>query len=818
MEASFIDVLTGSFKFSDVVAEREKEFSLLHIGDHLHEIKLTRAEAKLFREGFQDGIADLESSAIGTDNIIRSEILEWFLTLPAEYDYLFRKNKLTIRNANILRMDQFIDCRRANYDRSKIRDENVYVLAIPNKIVKVDLVFHNCRFWGGVNVSNASFRNLEFSLCSFGTGQIERDFFNQNIRMYPSVYADQASFDGNLIFAGEEEGDTFKSIGSFDCKADLVFTNCIIKNHLKIHNFGTDHDVDLSFAQIEQVNIWHLNIYNATLKLLFASVKNVYLQGSFFLAPQGVETSAIDCTGLQSDYLYIRNHCIVIGLTILGNTGTRQTVDLTTSLFVSSEKANLCSADDLFDNKDTSIDFSNASMAHLKLSEAAISIGTIVGKNIKAGNIDFSRSKFLNYDKGIFRKAFIMRGAHIENAISFNTLDIGDVGWWNAEQNKPNWYSLSGIINNYLNDRLVPATQQANDRQKRNEAMLKYIFEESGLRAKIGEIEEMEEAESNVPAFLYQSIVNEIYDEKKVRAGTCDENIDKSECHKICRRYTLVVGEADFSSVSVNSKVDFAGGFFYGMDHQRSDDEYHCALNLKSLKLDGDLFLNDCNNSTLIPRFKAYGMVDLHSARVNQFFITPKCGIDQDTRWRIIGLKYEYIYSSVGKDGRRQLEKCEWFEDFIEEENHRQPYEQLAKAFYKAGEDTRAKRTLILERIRTSEIYSERLLFRSFTIFAKPAWKTAQVLLIIMLIGALAFLLAGNGTGIFEAMLYSIENMLPISFREDDVFKAGADKIEIFGIPLIATKTFVVVHKILGTLYLAIFVIGIARITKKDID
>jgi hypothetical protein len=834
----FIEILQETFPFSFDKDECIEEFSLLHIGEkHVQEIILTDAELKLFKEGFEDGKIILQDTLIGIDsgNIIRSEILEWLLTLPEKYNYLFRKNCLEIQNGCIIRMQQYIDYKENKF--KDLKDDDIYVFEIPNKNVSIDICFNKCVFFGGINFSKATLKNTRFSLCKFGIGDnTTKDFFTKG-SLPSSIYADQAIFKGNLVIEGKDDTGVFKSFSS-DCKGPLIFTNSIVENSLDIWHVITNQSIDLSFATIENINIFQLYVFYSDFKLLYGNIKNIYIQSSLFVAKESnnsnEESIAIDCSGTIADYLFIRNQCRVIGSVLLKNLNIKFSIDLTKSIFISPQKANLDASNDI------SMELKGSSASELMLCDETISIGTLNAQNTKIQSVLLDHSKFINYSKGTFRKAIVMSGSHIENFVRFNNKAPKIVETMQESDEK--YVSYFEKNYNALRSILPKVEDQSAEINKYHE-ILDNVFIHSEIISKVLEIENSlykEIAKSTLkqikPEDIHsngkQSIIN--WGRGKEKNEKPDEIRLENIYSGFVNNYTLIVGEADFSSVYINRQLDCAGGFFYGKEHDNNKENFsdwsNNALNLKYLRLDGDLFLNDCENNKMVPHFKAYGEVDLHSAKVHQFFISPRLGIDPDTKWRATGLKYEYIYSG-GDKNKRLLEKCDWFEDYIKEDNFRQPYEQLAAAFDKAGDDASAKKVLIRGRLKTSKNPIELILFGLFALFSFlgiPAWRSFLALFFIFTIGGGFFYNAYENKGFtiddrykteeFRPFWYSMENMLPFSFQQKEIFMPNSTEIPV---PLlkgarINNSLFVSFHKVFSTLFLAIFIIGITKITKRD--
>ena len=159
----FIDVIKEVFGFSR--KKDELHYHVLQLKPHVQQLVLTEAEEQLLRYGIEDGYLEFdrnENEESGT-RVIRSEILEWVLTLPESYRYLFRKNGLHLQNAVIKRMAQYVGL-------SEKTNQSQFVLQIPKQQIPLYLTFENCRFKGGIDISDCELGNLEFIQCLFGKG------------------------------------------------------------------------------------------------------------------------------------------------------------------------------------------------------------------------------------------------------------------------------------------------------------------------------------------------------------------------------------------------------------------------------------------------------------------------------------------------------------------------------------------------------------------------------------------------------------------------------------------------------------------------
>ncbi|AUD05942.1 hypothetical protein [Spirosoma pollinicola] len=328
----------------------------------------------------------------------------------------------------------------------------------------------------------------------------------------------------------------------------------------------------------------------------------------------------------------------------------------------------------------------------------------------------------------------------------------------------------------------------------------------------------------------------------------------------------LVIGKVDFQGISIKKSLDCIGSVFYGLKIYKSDKVKHfiinslfrmwllqkkkykldqvrfyidtkdIALNLQYAQIDNDLFLND-GYSQYPYSFKPFGNVNLHSVRVNQLFVSPQIGIHYLTRWKVTGLIYNYIYSKSDKDindsDQKLLQECNWFDDFYNEDNLRQPYEQYAKVLMAVGDDAIARKVLLKTATRNWREAFLFFLLKFFSALGVPAYRSLFGLFILTIIGTCVYYYSaingyvlykflnqekyilldsknliniGESKLLLETFVYSIQELLPINVSEKDIFKP----YNIF------TIVYSLIHNFFGTILLAMFVLGIARITRRS--
>lgn len=317
----------------------------------------------------------------------------------------------------------------------------------------------------------------------------------------------------------------------------------------------------------------------------------------------------------------------------------------------------------------------------------------------------------------------------------------------------------------------------------------------------------------------------------------------------------IVVGEMFLYGIRIEGQADFSGALLYGMDHaslegislqtrgqQHKSVNFPNALTLKFANVTGELFLNEGPRNIRLP-FRSCGEVNLHSSRLGQFFISPSCGLDPYSKWKIVGTKYGYIYGGNQADLEGTLEQCDWFYKY-QQSNDRQPYEELAAAYLRAGDDSKARNVLLRAKARNRWEQSTLQLLRLVSRMGVPHYKSLCILIGLLLTGWLVFqqaastgaILSLNETAVvnntptdravveFSPFRYSLQNLIPfinteqknlfsVSNQSNQNFFSGSSRLYIDSGRF--TSIYLSIHSCLSVLFFAMFIIGITRIIKR---
>jgi len=342
-------------------------------------------------------------------------------------------------------------------------------------------------------------------------------------------------------------------------------------------------------------------------------------------------------------------------------------------------------------------------------------------------------------------------------------------------------------------------------------------------------------------------------------------------------KFAFVYGEAYFEEAHISGQMDCAGAVFFHPDPKlnckSNEDDWCNALTLSYTKIDGVLYLNNGDKENQLPML-VKGEVDLQYAHFHQLFICPILASDEDnTRWKLIGTTYDAITADK-KNKQSSVGNNKWIYYYRGAENRHQPYNQLAGTLYNNGDDDLA-RQVIIEAPR--EGLQKWLMqgIRFVTWAGLPAYRSFLALVFFWLLGSAVFYYAARHGFIvstdkiatideeaatlttapavnsvstpviyFSAWVYSLEQLIPVidlnqkeffkkSYRPDlqvgqhtyyplHVLYTVASPMAVSVLLLIAEWHYLlllgyfILHPLAGTLFLAIFLLGIARIRRNS--
>lgn len=808
---------------------------------NLYKFELTDAEELLLVEGLTNGLIDLPpKSKIKGDSIVRSEILEWALTLREDYQYIFRKGKLKISNAHILTFEQYEDLLRA---KAPSFHSNLFVLDLSFKTISPNLEFDNCSFYGGVNFERTKFRNLKFINSKIGIGKKCFYFFNKE-GYYPSIHGEGAFFSGDFEILGNSDPYITDIDGVFNISSGIHFSNSVFKGNITFKYENFKEVIDFSFSKIEILNMSWTGLVESRLVLSYANIRSIYIFRSTFLAgdvdydlypEEGNDWSdcdVISAKGLSSSLFRINGECLILGKVLLNDSKINDVLRIEDTILISGKTLGI-------HEDDTTISASNSIQSKVLLRKGVYSFGQIQMSNSGFKDLSIYSACLFNYDtrEKIFSTCLNLSNSNLENDLVFNSSQIEDIS-----PSFNNIQTINSIINKYLNtfrkflkedsDKILknPSNQpsksqlvlnseevEGKDINHRLKELLKKIIttiniDDGNLIEKDSKSIEIEET-STVRSYL-------IWIKKRFLNTTLEDDHEKAELEHVCM---YLIGETNLTSMNIGNKLDLAGALFY-LPNRGKDDKN--AIDLKFSTIGSSLFINDYQKEEHIPSFKSVGKVDLQSVHTNRFYVKPELGTSNETTWKIIGLKYNFIHTHDSNN--KGLSDCYWFETESSKLNNRQPYEQLAFAYNNVGNDSEAKKILIRGRIKTYGNPVDLVAFFVIGMVARltiPAWKSFGLLVLSFVFGILFYNYMGEINGftllspnskseIYSPLWFTLENMIPIPLGRNHNLELSNKSFEYF--KLLSPKDIGIFHKIVSTFFLTTFIIGIARITKKE--
>jgi hypothetical protein len=267
------------------------------------------------------------------------------------------------------------------------------------------------------------------------------------------------------------------------------------------------------------------------------------------------------------------------------------------------------------------------------------------------------------------------------------------------------------------------------------------------------------------------------------------------------------------------------------------------ALTLSHIRISGDLFINKGPDFGSYKDFElpaaVFGQLDLHSGKVDNFFLTPDIGAESHTRISVNGFKYDFVYAT---DSASSLNECHWFFTDITESSFRQPFEQLATVNLRMGNDSAARKVLVRTPGKNS---GEKVIMFVIAMMAKvalPAYRALIALILLWLVGCWVFngsvdrkeLIKSDSLPIkYSSGIYSMQLLVPLlpntlkdvykptykEWSEREVYIPLRPKWLSSGIPQKITisipfSIYYILHGFFGTVLISFFLIGIARIIR----
>ncbi|KAA0988671.1 hypothetical protein [Dyadobacter aurulentus] len=839
--------------------------------------------------------------------LIRSEILEWLL-YPTRAEKIFPKGKIRIFGATIDK--HFAQNRSSKSAENNQTNQYTYSLNLAYTTIKLDLVFDNCIFPRGISLSNSTTKDIVFRACHIGF-TAHKNIYQNLIKA--SVRADNMTTVGDFkisdvheiqkeredssdnrnivlnfkssdINEGRKEDDYNRSFGNKSALATRVLNDIILENskvsELVSLSFSELHgNVNMIELQANQVDLIGATVHGSV-NSSRAQIKSTFqIEASNFFGDNEEETYlgySLDLSDSNIGWVSIRNALVINGI----NMSTTESDYITIHYSVIFKNLRSLNALDI-NRTDTSRD--------IAISRGSVLLGRLELSDSKIGrNLQLSQSKFIGeLDKQ-------------EKALGCDNIDIkGRITFC------PPKYSIRTSEADLLRDSQLTISYspgRAPILTKKREIIAHFTTLRRKHRTNLSEgykklnsdpatLEELSKQFMDACQDIYNH-ENLIYSIPMQQLATGYEllhtimqnetegRIDDDECQQKMFDTSIIVGESSFSGIKCHGQFDCSNAFFVGMNtlsnqfkpkkdeisrrerisrkmgmviprihHEPHLNNYPNALTIKYSKISGDLFFNEGPDESPIP-FRALGEVNLHSSKVDQFFVSTRRGEFEYTKWKLIGLKYDYIYSkNLDKDVSRKsrsLEQCNWFYDY-HEENNRQPYEQLASVFLKTGEDGKARSILLSSYPRNIAEGIMLWILKVISRIGVPHYRALTILVTLIICSSLVFreaarnggMIARSDVGIiengalrntdkipFSPVQYSLQTALPFMNSDQKTLfsprspsgKSIVPDIRYTGLldSGLWASAFVILNNVLGVILISMFIIGITRIIRRS--
>ncbi|MBB6327853.1 hypothetical protein FHS59_003496 [Algoriphagus iocasae] len=677
---------------------------------------------------------------------------------------------------------------------------------------------------------------------------------------------------------------------------------CIIKGNININEASFQQGIHLQVLKVTgSISGYHLRsgqffIYSATingkLDLTFAEIEHLLsLQESKIVgvidAMSDSQEYSIQASGLIAGNIFMRSGLKIANGIRLYRCVVKDSIDFSGSLVMAAYPDN------------EAINLIGGKIGNdIQFSSGTVIIGTLFLEDASVGrNIYFSGCKLLNkypenYKKGdTVNKSVSAKNAYIGKSIFFSpmsknlnktvfrrlqiegerTKDIIDKKVPFPDQFRSVAVEMKKQLISNSKNKLTRTVKSYGPRHLRSEAINEYINSKCNI---------FFDSIDNHEFFLsdamrcYENAIKYLKITTEIENGIELSDIELAE---LLLETTISVGNISFTGIHVSGQIDLSSALLYTLagvqeipDHKnrirlirfikkltekrvyKKSTDYPNALTMKFSNINGELFLNEGIESNLermgriasFP-FRACGEVNLHSSKIGQFFISPRRGCAENSKWKVIGVKYSYIYSNEPAARISLLERCDWFYNYGEE-NNRQPYEELAAAYLRAGDDTKARKVLL--RVIPRNGYEQLTLWilRGVSWLGIPHYKSLLWLVGLFFAGWIVFTQSGNTGGIipisktasveinksepaatifFSGGAYSFQHMMPfLSLGQKEAFATTIysgrnffpDWIPLYADSGVFTSTYLFFHVTLSLLFLSMFIIGITRIIKRS--
>ncbi|RKR06438.1 hypothetical protein CLV91_3398 [Maribacter vaceletii] len=843
--------------------------SLISNYGHFRKLRVTKSEHRLLSSIFESGKAiepsnqrDFNKSDdiidLNKDKVVRSEVLELIFRIMQDYPNLFNKHEIILKGIVIIRMKDFIklfysqkstesinECR---FDKKKnlTSVKSHYALDISHRNINLDLIFKDCTFCGGIDISDSNFKSFVIDNCEIGqtndtsiSNEVKSNHYNS---VEYSINARRTTFKGILKLSSNKIRKTCDGtieLSNINSKSRIEFTSLIISN-ISLTSANAKN-IELNTCEINgQVNFTDFNCYSI-------NINNCYIHNTDY---------GIDLSQAIIGYFHIYQTYVIGGIDItrcnINNHFGVQNSFITSRCFLSQNYSL---------DKSSAIEGYNARITEIYIRNGTVLLGSLDLQEITVDNIYLSRSRIVSYAK---LPAVDLSLSTVKGNIYFG-LTISDFKSLLDDYNAENRYFNFGHkvylqnnsfdFNSEMYEGLFPEGKDEKKNKFKNETdikleddqLYKVLLEgEKQIYKKTLEWEKQinKELRKGDKQISKKDIIGlEVQNVSKL----FEKNLKKYKLNRIDLDYSLFIGGINCSSMTVEKSVYtksaiFLDGFTYrqtqnsNINNQQLFHTIPSSIDFSNTTIGQDLYLqslklkspNCLSNDTyfqflpLVEKLilKSTTVTRLHLSFNEKLYENHINNIDKPHPWDVFGLKYDFLVTRRNDSYTRDnIKKSDWFRDDPESYEAIQPYEQMASSFLNRGKfvdsiemQIKGKRRLAKKNKKPFEM----LLFWLINIFVKlglPSSRAFITLSIIFFFQLIVWIPCFD----WSVIPHIIDQMIPLNIldykpSEELIFKAQSNSITKW----ILNDTVSLFINIFSYIFFTMFIIGLSRITKKD--
>lgn len=821
--------------------------SLISNYGHFRKLKITKSEHKLLSSIFESGKAiepnnqrDFSNSNdiidLNKDKVVRSEVLELIFRIIQDYPNLFNKHEIILKGIVIIRMKDFIklfysqksteSINECKFDKKKnlTTVKTHYALDISHRNINLDLIFKDCTFCGGIDISDSTFNSFVINNCQLGqtkdtsiSNEVKSNYYN-NVEY--SINARRTTFKGIIKISSNKASKTCAGtidLSNINSKSRIELTSLVIGN-ISLSSANAKN-IELNACEINgQVNFTDFNCYSI-------NINNCYIHNT---------DHGIDLSQAIIGYFNIYRTYVIGGIVItrcnINNYFGVQNSFITSRCFLTQNYSL---------DKSSAIEGYNARITEIFIRNGTVLLGSLDIQEVTVDNIYLSRSRIVSYAK---LPAVDLSLSKVKGNVYFG-LTNSDFKSLLDDYNAENRYFNFGHkvylqnnsfdFNSEMYEGLFPEGKDEEKNKFKNETDIK--LEDDQLYKVLLEGEK-QISKKNIIGLEIQNV-----------SKLFEKNIKKYKLNRIDLDYSLFIGGINCSSMTIEKSVYtksaiFLDGFTYrqtqnsDINNQQLFNKIPSSIDFSNTTIGQDLYLQslklkspNCFSNDIYFEFvplveelilKSTTVARLHLSFNEKLYENHINNKDKPHRWDVFGLKYDFLVTRRNDSGTRDIiKKSDWFKDDPESYEAIQPYEQMASSFLNRGKfvdsiemQIKGKRRLAKKNRKPFEM----LLFWLINIFVKlglPSSRALITLTVIFFFQLIVWIPCFD----WSVIPHIIDQMIPLNIldykpSEELIFKAKSNPITKW----ILNDTVSLFIKIFSYIFFTMFIVGLSRITKKD--